>query len=83
MPPLEEVPFERILYLYFLGGFFFHLIWETKSQYAFVYVFLLIPMSANFMEEFGLLVKKFLLKKKQEKSEINAEIENLSEAEMH
>ena len=33
--------------LFFLGGFFFHLIWETKSQYAFVYVLLLIPVAVT------------------------------------
>lgn len=31
--------------LYFLGGIFFHLLWETKSQYTYPYVFLLIPVA--------------------------------------
>lgn len=29
--------------LFFLGGFCFHLLWETKSQYVYPYVFILIP----------------------------------------
>ena len=36
-------------YLYFLGGFLFHFAWETKSQYAFTYVFMLIPVCAHFL----------------------------------
>ena len=36
--------------IYFLGGFIFHLIWETKSQYVYTYVFLLIiPASFGFI----------------------------------
>lgn len=33
-------------YLYFLGGFLFHILWETKSQYTYPYVYVLIPMAA-------------------------------------
>lgn len=33
--------------IYFIGGFLFHLIWETKSQYVYVYIFVLIPYAAN------------------------------------
>lgn len=33
-------------YIYLLGGFFFHLIWETKSLYVYSYVFMLIPVAA-------------------------------------
>ena len=39
--------FELITIIFFLGGFFFHVIWETKSQYVFIYVLLLIPTAAN------------------------------------
>lgn len=36
-----------LLPLVFLsGGFIFHLIWETKSQYVYPFVYLLIPLSA-------------------------------------
>lgn len=34
-------------YLYFLGGFLFHILWETKSQYTYPYVYVLIPMAAS------------------------------------
>lgn len=33
--------------IYFIGGFLFHLIWETKSQYVYVYIFVLIPYAAS------------------------------------
>lgn len=33
-------------FIFLIGGFLFHLIWETKSQYVYPYVFLLIPYSA-------------------------------------
>ena len=43
--------FELITIVFFLGGFFFHLLWETKSQYVFIYVLLLIPTAANELEK--------------------------------
>lgn len=43
--------FELITIVFFLGGFFFHLLWETKSQYVFIYVLLLIPTAANGLEK--------------------------------
>ena len=33
--------------IFFLGGFFFHLVWETKSQYVYIYIFLLLPIAAD------------------------------------
>ena len=33
-------------FIFIIGGFFFHLFWETKSQYIYPYVFLLIPYCA-------------------------------------
>jgi len=35
-----------LIYLYFLGGFLFHLLWEGKSQYSYPYIFCLIPFAA-------------------------------------
>ena len=40
------VYYELFPYIYILGGFLFHLIWETKSQYVYPYVYMLIPMVA-------------------------------------
>lgn len=37
----------QLALLYFLGGFLFHIIWETKSQYVYPYVFCLIPFAAD------------------------------------
>lgn len=33
--------------LFFIGGFIFHLFWETKSQYVYPYMVFLIPVAAN------------------------------------
>lgn len=33
-------------FIFFVGGFLFHLIWETKAQYVYQYVFMLIPSAA-------------------------------------
>lgn len=33
--------------LFFVGGFLFHLIWETKSQYVYPYVVCLLPVTAR------------------------------------
>ena len=45
---LETIP----LTLYFIGGFIFHLFWETKSQYAYPYVVFIIPVAAYGLYEF-------------------------------
>ena len=43
--------FLLFFYLYFVGGFIFHLFWEAKSQYAFIYVLMLIPVVSIFLAE--------------------------------
>ena len=51
----------KIVSLYiFLGGFFFHLMWETKSQYVYPYVFMLIPMSALGIDLIGAWLIRYL-----------------------
>jgi len=37
---------ENIFLIIFLGGFFFHLLWETKAQYVIIYYALLFPYAA-------------------------------------
>lgn len=32
--------------LFLIGGFLFHILWETKSQYAMVYIYMLIPLTS-------------------------------------
>lgn len=34
------------IYLYFVGGFLLHVLWEAKSQYVYPYVFILLPCCA-------------------------------------
>ncbi|MBM7642792.1 hypothetical protein [Streptococcus loxodontisalivarius] len=49
--------------VYLTGGFLFHLVWETKSQYVYPYIFLILPLAA-----FGLvklLEKAASLRQKQ------------------
>lgn len=36
----------QLMFTYLIGGFLFHFIWETKSQYVYPYVFGLLPFSA-------------------------------------
>ena len=33
--------------IYLMGGFLFHIFWETKSQYVYMYIFFLIPLAAK------------------------------------
>lgn len=40
-----------MLFLYTVGGFLFHLFWEAKSQYAFPYVCILIPIAGCALAE--------------------------------
>jgi hypothetical protein len=46
---------QLLLPIYFLGGFFFHLLWEAKAQYTFTYFAVLIPYAVlgfrSFAEE--------------------------------
>ncbi|SNU88219.1 conserved hypothetical integral membrane protein [Streptococcus merionis] len=44
----EKFPsFALYPYIFLIGGFLFHLFWETKSQYVYIYVYLLIPTLAQ------------------------------------
>lgn len=40
-------PLDLFCLLYFIGGFLFHLVWETKSQYVYPYIIFLIPLAAK------------------------------------
>lgn len=40
-------PLELFCLLYFIGGFLFHFVWETKSQYVYPYMLLLVPLAAR------------------------------------
>lgn len=37
----------ELAFIYFLGGFLFHVFWEAKSQYVYPYMFVLIPSAAH------------------------------------
>lgn len=45
--------FELYPFIFLIGGFLFHLIWETKSQYTYMYIFLLLPTVAQSLVYFG------------------------------
>lgn len=46
---LNAKEYDRYLlpYIFFIGGFLFHIFWETKSQYVYPYVFAMIPCMAS------------------------------------
>ena len=44
-------PEQAILAIIFIGGFIFHLVWETKSLYVLMYVILLFPYAAMQLEK--------------------------------
>lgn len=52
-------PFELFCVLFFLGGFLFHIAWETKCQYVYPYMVFLPPIAAN-----GVLTVRRWLKEK-------------------
>ncbi len=48
----NDTDFIRLFFaLHFLGGFFFHILWEAQSQYALTYAFSLVPYSTVGMIE--------------------------------
>lgn len=51
-----------LLITIFLGGFFFHIIWEAKSRYILSYLYMLIPISVIGVEN----ITKYLLKRVKE-----------------
>lgn len=51
-----------LLPLIFLGGFVFHILWETKSVYVLQYYFLLIPYTCYGLNEFYKKADKILMK---------------------
>ncbi|HEP1843595.1 TPA: hypothetical protein VCA72_000706 [Streptococcus suis] len=44
--PIQDNLFALIPVFYLVGGILFHLVWETKSQYAYPYIILALPVSA-------------------------------------
>lgn len=50
--------------IFFIGGFLFHLLWETKSQYVYPYVFCMIPYACYMLDNVLKKIEKFLYGKK-------------------
>lgn len=50
----EKEAGELLLLTTVLGGFFFHILWEAKSQYIWTYFILLIPTAAGGIREVGI-----------------------------
>lgn len=57
-----------LLYLIFLGGFFFHFLWEMKSRYTMSYVILLIPLAGIGLNDFFNLISEKLQRHKKLKN---------------
>lgn len=51
LPPRKRLPIAYYAYVYWAGGVVFHLLWETKSQYAYPYVFFMIPFAVKGYQE--------------------------------
>lgn len=47
----KKYPMSAVLFLCLVGAFFFHLISETKSQYVYMYIFMLIPLASYEINE--------------------------------
>lgn len=45
-------------FIYFVGGVLFHIVWETKSQYVYPYVFAMIPYMANAVDSVFAKIKR-------------------------
>lgn len=57
--------------VFFMGGFLFHLAWETKSQYVYPYVILLIPVAGNGVHMVFSSLQKKIGEGRQRKSPIS------------
>lgn len=55
--------------LVFLGGFAFHLVWESRSQYSHFYSYMLIPLAVQGFDRTRQLVTTIRLKKKEKKQD--------------
>lgn len=44
--------------IFFIGGFLFHIVWETKSQYVYPYIFAMIPYMASAFDSVSAIAKK-------------------------
>ena len=61
-----------LLLLVFLGGFTFHLIWETKSRYIIPYIIILIPLSCIGISEAVNRINDIIIKRSSvKKSSLN------------
>lgn len=56
----QILPLDLFSILFFLGGFLFHLFWETKSQYVYPYVVTLVPSAARGMNIFFESIQKHI-----------------------
>ncbi len=57
--------YELFAILFFLGGFIFHMFWETKSRYVYFYVVLLIPFACCGIQTFFGKIDNLAVKKKR------------------
>ncbi|MEW4354300.1 glycosyltransferase family 39 protein [Streptococcus pneumoniae] len=60
-------PFALSSLIFFLGGFVFHFFWETKSQYVYIYILLLMPYFAYFLVNLQDFLKHYKNRRKSDK----------------
>lgn len=63
----DKSDFEWIFLLIFLGGFFFHMLWEAGARYAFPYYLLLIPYGGMGLSLLERKLERAIGKKRDEK----------------
>lgn len=61
----NKSPEKNLIYIIFLGGFFFHFLWEMKSRYVLPYLILLIPVATIGLSKFLTIIDKYLIKRKE------------------
>ena len=55
--------YQMFIMLFFIGGFFFHFFWETKSQYMFQYMYCLIPLAGAMLAEWSMKLQQIIMQK--------------------
>lgn len=60
-----------ILLIVFVGGFLFHILWETKSIYVIPYYMMLLPSASNGFEILNDKINEYILKIKDRKNNKN------------
>ena len=61
----KNVDYVLLIYISFsflmlIGGFVFHTFWETKAQYVYQYIFILVPSAAYGLDQLPIIVNNLI-----------------------